>query len=151
MKHLLRTISILLVLSLSLGLLVGCFDTENNDDLVYRAKTTATVFLDSIAGGHDEVAETHLHPHFESTPRFIVYETFSKLGVQLKNGITDREFVTFRTALYDSEYDGSVCEMTVYCTVDGRNCEIDLTVVDNDEGYGIYYVKISVERTDDAQ
>ena len=149
MNRILRAISILLVLSLSLGVCVGCTDGGGDDDgLVYRAKTTATLFLNSIACGHYEVAETHLHPHFESTPRFIVYETFSKLGVQLKSGINDREFVSFRTALYDSEYDGSVCEMTVYCTVDGRGCEIDLTVVDNDEGYGIYYVKISAERVD---
>lgn len=151
MKNLIRVLSILLILSLSLSVCVGCADGEEGDGLVYRAKTTATVFLDSIAGGYDELAATHLHPHFESTPRFIVYETFSKLGVQLKNGITDREFVTFHTALYDSEYGGSVCEMTVYCTIDGQDCEIDLTVVDNDEGYGIYYVKISVERQDDSQ
>ena len=150
MNRILRAISILLVLSLSLGVCVGCTDGGGDDDgLIYRAKSTATVFLDSIAGGNDEVAKTHLHPHFKSTPTEIVSKTLSTLGVRLKSGIKDREFISFHTALYDSEYDGSVCEMTVYCTVDGRECEIDITVVDNDEGYGIYYVKITTERVDE--
>jgi uncharacterized protein YceK len=130
-------LSVLLVLVLAISL-VGCGTRIKKDE----AKETAEAFLAEIAKGDFESAKGYLHPEKPLNLEKYFGDKEALIGIDFQNGIEIKRYTSKSSALYDSEVDGSEYDLEANIIVDGVALEIDIEIVHNDLGYGIYSLDI---------
>ena len=133
-KKLILLISIILAACLFALCFTSCGSGLDKD----KAKSDITEFLREIKNGDFEAAESYLHPSFtdEIEPFFTSLE--EKLNIDFQSGISILGYHGFYYAAYSSDVDGSAYELDIEIEVSGNQYDITVTVVQNDEGYGIY-------------
>ena len=130
-------ISVMLVLILSLSL-ISCGDRVKKSE----AKETTEAFLNAVAGGDFESAKTYLHPEKPIDVEKYFNSIEERAGVDFQAGIELKRYTNFSSAVYESEVDGSEYELEANLIVDGVAFELDIEIVRNDLGYGIYSFEI---------
>ena len=126
-------ISVMLVLVLSLSL-ISCGDRVKKSE----AKETAEAFLDAIASGDFEGAKGYLHPEKPLNVEKYFDDKEALIGIDFQNGIEIKRYTSNSSSAYDSEVDGSEYDLEANIIVDGVALELDIEIVRNDLGYGIY-------------
>ena len=83
---------------------------------------------------------------FNVASSFDVEKYFSELekraGVDCQAGIEIKRYTNYSSAVYESEVDGSEYELEANIIIDGIAFELDIEIVRNDLGYGIYSFEI---------
>ena len=129
------------VLILAVALIL-CFALIGCGKETDKAKETAEGFLSSIASGDFENAKTYLHPDraINIEKYFNDYEAWS--GVDFQKGIKVKKYTEYSYSVYDSDVNGSEYELEIRISVGGKTLEINIDVVRNDNGYGIYEIDL---------
>ena len=127
---------IMLILPLTL-----CFTSCESED-TNKAKEYIISFLTEVREGDFDSAKEHLHPSFDDDIEVFFNEVEDVFGVDFQEGITILRYTNTYTSLYNSEYDGFGYELTMEIEVSGYTLQITVLVVENDIGYGIYYIEI---------
>ncbi len=130
------TILFILVLTLifSLG---GCSGGISGDD----AKTHINGFLDAIEKSHYEDAATYLHPE-RPTDLKAFFEFVEKEENLDFSSIEITKYTGFSASFYDSTVGGSTYTQSMKVDVGGKEAEMEIEIVKNDNGYGIYNLDI---------
>lgn len=83
-----------------------------------------------------------MHPNrsIDIEKYFNNYEARS--GIDFQNGIKVKKYTEYSYSVYDSDVDGSEYELEIRITVDGKTFEINIDIVRNDNGYGIYEIDL---------
>ena len=136
-RLLLKSVTVLIVIALSLSALVGCANKVSGKE----ARATFDAFLTAVDAENYEAARIHLHPLISGTNLSEYFATLrEEKGIDFTEGISEVKLVGFYAAFYDTAIDGSSYEMELHAkTVAGDvPIYISCTVVRNDDGYGIY-------------
>ena len=122
--------------------LILCFAIIGCGKETDKAKETAEGFLSSVASGDFENAKTYLHPDrsIDIEKYFNDYEAWS--GIDFQNGIKVKKYTEYSYSVYDSDVDGSEYELEIRISVGGKTLEINIDIVRNDNGYGIYEIDL---------
>jgi len=134
-----QVISLLTVLVLALSTLLGCSGGIPSE----RAEETVYGFLDALAVGDYTSAREYLHPHFSTDPEHIVSDTRDKLGIDLTDGIGERRINSREISVYASDVGGSRYTLGILAKCSGKRINLEITVVENEQGYGIYNVRVN--------
>ena len=126
-------LSLVLVLALAFSL-VGCAKRVKKSE----AKETAEAFLDAIASGDFEGAKGYLHPEKPLNVEKYFDDKEALIGIDFQKGIEIKRYTSNSSSAYDSEVDGSEYDLEANIIVDGVALELDIEIVRNDLGYGIY-------------
>ena len=130
-------LSLILVVALAFSL-VGCAERIKKDE----AKDTVENFLNAIEKGNFEKAKTYLHPEKPKNLETYFNDKEALLKVDFQKGIEITRYTSRSSSLYDSEVDGSDYELEANIIVDGVALNLDVEIVRNDQGYGIYSFEI---------
>lgn len=107
-----------------------------------EAKTYINDFLDAVETGDYELATTFLHP--DQTENLEVY--FGMLKDWHGVDFSDVEIVRytgFSSSYYNSTVDGSIYRLRMDATVSGTSVAMEIEIVKNDNGYGIYNIEVN--------
>ncbi len=126
-------------LCLILTILSLCFVSCIKGD---RAKDTIEQFLDAVEAGNYEDAKTHLHPKYPIDIQAHLSREAAEEQLDLSAGIEIVRYSSVESAHYDSRVDGSKYETTVQVKIGGIAAEIEIELVENDNGYGIYEIDL---------
>ena len=126
---------LILVFALLLCLaLIGCGKEKD------KAKETVEAFLASVSAGNFENAKTYLHPDRQMDIEKYFNDFEAMTGIDFQKGIKVNKYTEYSYSVYDSEVGGSEYELEIKVTVDGKTFEINIDIVLNESGYGIYEV-----------
>ena len=126
-------LSVAAVLALCFALL-GCSKGIKKDD----AKAMAESFLTAVESGDFEAAKTYLHPEKPLDIEKYFSGIESREQIDFQNGIEITRYKEHSFSIYESEVDGSECELEINVIVDGVGLEFNIDIVKNDLGFGIY-------------
>ena len=109
-----------------------------------EAKETVTSFFEAVEDGDYAAAEGYLHPD-----RPADLEAFFE-GVEVAKGVdfssVDIEKYTgFKSSFYDSTVGGSAYSLMMRVSISGVEAEMEIELVRNEAGYGIYNFDMDVE------
>jgi hypothetical protein len=138
MKIIIKLVSLILVCFMLLPLLVSCgIDLSDGKDHVKG-------FFAAISDEDFEKAEEFLHPKMELEVELkTLFEGMENTwDVELENGITVEKFTGFKTTVHSTEVDGSILTLSMNLTIDSKSTTADVTMVENDDGFGIYSINI---------
>ncbi len=139
MKNAKRLLSAILLSALMILSLASCIDKD-------EAKATTDAFLSAIEAGDFDAAAEFLHPDIAKEDIQGVFEKIeAEYGVNFSDGVKMVRTLGFKSMAYDSKIGGSSYSTVTEITLSGKRGELEVTVVDNDEGYGIYYLSIGFE------
>lgn len=130
-------ISILLVLVLGLTA-VSCGSRVKKKE----AKEITESFLDAVETGDFAKAKGYMHPEKQIDVEKYFANLEAKYGVDFQKGIEIKRYVEYSSAIYDSEVDGGEYELDMNVMIDGIAFELNITVVRNDAGFGIYEIDL---------
>jgi len=133
-KNLFKIVCLLVVASLCLCF-VGCSKIDKS-----QAKENVKAFFGEISDGDYEGAKQYLHPDKPYDLKLLFENYEAKSGCDLSRGITVEKFVSTSSSAYESEVDGSEYSLEVRVRIGGFLTEIDVDIVKNDNGYGIYEI-----------
>ena len=122
--------------------LILCFTLVGCGKETDKAKETAEAFLSSVANGDFENAKTYLHPDRQIDVEKYFNDYEARTGVDFQKGIKVKKYTGYSYSVYDSEVDGSEYELEMRISVGNKTLEINIDVVRNDNGYGIYEIDI---------
>ena len=128
-------IMLVLPITLCLTSCSGGIDTD-------KAKEHIISFLTEVREGNFDGAKEHLHPSFNDDIEKYFNAVESAYRVDFQSGITVLRNTNIHISMYDSRYNGSGYELTMDIEVSGDELEITVVVVENDIGYGVYYIEI---------
>jgi len=127
-----RFLTLLLVVSLLFSLTAcGGMDTD-------VAKEKIALFLDTLESDQPEEAAALMHPDYreENLQEFLDL-LCEQYGIKFSDGIRDRKQTGFHLSFYNSKVDGSLYEATYKASVSGKDVFLTITVVENDNGFGV--------------
>ena len=137
-RLLLKSVTVLIVIALSLSALVGCANKVSGKE----ARATFDAFLAAVVAEDYDTAKAYLHPWIDDLD---LAKEFTDLreeqGIDLRGGISENlKQVGIGASLYNSDYDGGGHQMTFHTqtVADGTPIKIICTVIRNKDGYGIY-------------
>ena len=107
-----------------------------------KAKETAEAFLTSVSAGNFENAKTYLHPDSQIDIEKYFNDKEARTGIDFQKGIKVMKYTEYSYSVYDSEVNGSEYGLEMRITVDGKTFEINIDIVRNDNGYGIYEIDL---------
>lgn len=131
-------LALILVLILCLSL-VGCANAIKADE----AKAHVKGFLGKIEAGDFTAAAKDLHPDRPADLEQFFSELEGELGVDFQSGIKIVRYTGFSTALYDSTVDGAAYTLKFDAKVSGKTLAMEIELVRNDAGFGIYNLDIT--------
>ena len=137
-KTILKSICACLLLSLALLSLSACaggIDTETADAFIED-------FFAAIEKENYNSAKTFFHPDRFTDIEAYVKSVEAEKGIDFSNGITVQKRTNVAIAYYDSDVDGSRYGMTLKAKVGEVEVKIDITVVQSENGYGVYEFEI---------
>ena len=118
--------------------LISCGDRVKKSE----AKETAEAFLNAVVSADFEGAKSYLHPEKPVDVEKYFSELEGRAGVDCQAGIEIKRYTNYSSAVYESEVDGSEYELEANIIIDGIAFELDIEMVRNDLGYGIYSFEI---------
>ncbi len=116
--------------------LAGCI---KGDD----AKQLTKDFLQAIEDEDYEKGETYLHPDYKVNIQKEIAKIEARENVDFSNGVEIDKYHGFSSSLHASKVDGSIFELDLTIKVDNKTLEMYIAIVDNDDGYGIYYFEMN--------
>ncbi len=134
MKNNLRRIVIILLACACVCSLVACAGGIKTSE----AKETIESFLEAVVAEEYEAAEALLHPIKEVDLKAFFLDMEKEEGVDFQKGVTIKRYVGFSSALYDSTVDGAKFTLTMVVEIGGEDADLEVSVVRNEGGYGIY-------------
>lgn len=140
MKKSVVLVAILLVVCLFA--LSGCGLFAELKQGLKDAVAVAEDFCVALADGNWTAAQECLHPDSVSPTanniRSFVSQMENTHNVDFSDGVAFKMRTSFRSAYYDSSYDGMVHEFTYNVSIGGVDTSIFFVVVKNDAGFGIF-------------
>lgn len=119
--------------------LVSCGLGIDSDE----AKEFISDFFDAVKSEDYEKAETFLHPDRPADLETNFRTLEEKGNVDFSTGITIAQYTGISTVLYDSTVDGSSYTLSLIAIVDGYQIPFTIEIVKNDNGYGIYNLRVN--------
>lgn len=121
--------------------LVSCKNAIKGDE----AKKTVNDFFELLGTDDYESMAALMHPDREATEE--VLSTYFKdieteEMIDFSAGITDVKHTGFEAAMHDTKYGGGKYELSGNAKAGQVLFEFEITVVRNDNGYGIYDIEI---------
>ena len=142
MKRFLTILISLTLLLAALGSLSACSGGVSRDE----AKEATDAYFAAMAAARYEEAAALFHPATSMTAELMesTAETLrTEMGANFAEGVTIERYVGMKSAYYDSNFGGSVYELTMEARVGDQTLHITAEVVRNDEGYGLWSVHYS--------
>ena len=138
MKRLFRRTVVLFLACLCVFSFSSCKNGIKGDE----AKAYINDFFAAIVDEDYDKAKSLIHPSINIDLEAYLLRVEQEEGIDFQAGIEIKRYTGFYNALYDSEVDGSAYELTMIATVGDRTVEIEVEIVKNDQGYGIYDLEI---------
>ena len=126
-------ISLVMVLFLS-----ACSGGIKNDD----AKEHVNGFFDAVKSEDYELASTFLHPERPTDLKTFFDSLKSQENLDFSN-IEIEKYTGFSSSLYDSTVNGAAYSLNMTAIVSEKDIQIEIEIVKNDNGYGIYNFNIN--------
>lgn len=99
-------------------------------------------FFDAVSEEDFEKAATFLHPEIDADVKALFEEVETSWGVEVKDGISVKTYTGFKTVIHDTSVDGSVLTFSLVLEIDTVSTTAQVTLVENDSGFGIYWFNI---------
>lgn len=129
---------VLLLTVLTFALIfAGCDSRVTRDE----AKEQTNLFLNAVEDKNYDLAKTYLHPQRPIDVKALTERAELNLGIDFSKGIEITRYTDFSSSVYDSEVDGSEYELEIDAIVGGVSIEINVEIVRNDQGFGIYGIE----------
>jgi hypothetical protein len=135
------TVTLILAIAIIPSALVACKGGIDKDS----AKTFIEDFLEVMATGDYEVAESYLHPDCLVDLEKLAEKLKNNENIDLGEGITVEKYTGFSSAYYDSKVGGSRYALAMRVSVGDNNATFTVEVVQNGGGYGIYSFEIDAD------
>ena len=142
MKRILTILISLTLLPAVLGSLFACSGGVSRDE----AKEATDAYFAAMAAEHYEEAAALFHPATSMTAELMesTAETLrTEMGADFDEGVSIERYVGMKSAYYDSNFGGSVYELTMEVKVGAKTLTVTTAVVRTDEGYGLWNVQYS--------
>lgn len=127
----------LLVVIIMLFSLSACSGGIKGDE----AKAYINDFFNAIEAGDHGSAATFLHPDRPIDLKVLFERLQNENSLDFSNIEVDR-YTGFSCAYYDSTVNGSEYSLRMDTIVSGKNVQLEIQIVKNDNGYGIYNIEI---------
>ena len=124
----------LIMISVVLILLSGCSGGIKGDE----AKAHINKFLEAVEAGDYELAESYLHPESPADLQIFFEALKAEEAIDFSLGTEIVKYTGFSSSYYDSTVNGSAYELEFDAEIGKREVEIEIEIVSNDNGYGIY-------------
>ena len=108
-----------------------------------EAKAYINGFFDAIEAADYDLAATFLHPERPADLKIFFEGLENEKALDFSNIEIDK-YTDFSSSYYDSTVDGSAYSLEMDTFISGKKAEIEIEIVKNDAGYGIYNFNISV-------
>ncbi len=139
MKKAAKLLSGLLIPVLMMLCLVSCIDGDT-------AKGTIEEFLGAVSKEDYEYAKTLLHPERPADLMYYFESIEDAEQIDFAEGVMLVRYTGVHISAYDSSVDGSAYRTTVKVTIGDVPATLDIEIVENDAGYGIYNLNIDIEK-----
>ena len=134
-NRILRGVCAMLVICLALPTLCSCGVNEAKSE----SKAIFEDFFRAIKAEDYDKAEEYLHPDLPILAvmgQVLIIE--ERENIDFQSQIVIHRYPSFSSSYYDSSVDGSKRELTADATIGDVTVTMEIVIVDNDEGYGIY-------------
>ena len=118
--------------------LASCSGGIKGDD----AKAYINDFFDAVSAEDYERAEALLHPDRPADLEEFFLNIEEKEDLDFQSGIEVERYTGMSSSYYDSTVDGSRYELVMQVSVDEKNVEFTIEIVQNENGYGIYNLNL---------
>ena len=109
-----------------------------------EAKSYINEFLGKVSSGDYKAAEELLHPERPADLREF-FEAFENENNVDFSSINIEKYTGFKSSWYDSSVDGSTYSLTMKIAVSDKIIQMEIEIVKNDGGYGIYNLDIDFD------
>lgn len=109
-----------------------------------EAKTYINEFFEKISSEDYAAAEEFLHPEHPAELQ-VYFETIENEENVDFSSINIERYTGFKTAMYDSTVGGSTYSLTMKISVSDKIGMMEIELVKNDNGYGIYNLDTEFE------
>ena len=130
-------ISIILIMCAA-SLLSSCSGVIKRNDAI----ATVEDFFDAVSINDFEKAEKLLHRDCTLDVEKLLSNAEADKKIDFQSGVGIEKYTGFASAYYDSRYGGSMYELTMKASVSDVKLTVTVTVIQNDNGYGIYDIEI---------
>ena len=118
----------------------SCSSGISGDD----AKSHINGFLEKVESGDYEAAEEFLHPERPANLKTFFENVSMQKNVDFSD-INIEKYTGFKSVLYDGSVDGPTYTLTMDISVSGKNGWLEIEIVRNDNGFGIYNLDINLD------
>ena len=142
MKRLSSIFSVLALLLTAAVCLASCSGGVSRDE---ATEITNAYFAAMVAEQYEEAAAL-FHPATSMTAELMESTTETlrtEMGADFDEGVSIERYVGMKSAYYDSNFGGSVYELTMEVKVGAKTLTVTTEVVRTDEGYGLWNVQYS--------
>ena len=142
MKRFLTILISLTLLLAALGSLSACSGGVSRDE----AKEATDAYFAAMAAARYEEAAALFHPATSMTAELMestAEALRTEMGADFDEGVSIERYVGMKSAYYDSNFGGSVYELTMEVKVGAKTLTVTTAVVRTDEGYGLWNVQYS--------
>ena len=142
MKRIVSIFAVLAILLTATVSLASCSGGVSRDE----AKEATDAYFAAMTAEQYEEAAALFHPATSMTAELMesTSETLrTEMGADFTEGATIERYVGMKSAYYDSNFGGSVYELTMEVKVGGKTLTVTTEVVRTDEGYGLWNVHYS--------
>lgn len=109
-----------------------------------EAKSHVNGFLEKVEAGDYKAAEGFLHPERPADLEAFFSNVADQKDVDFYD-ISIEGYTGFKSAFYDSTVGGSTYTLTMDIDVSGKSGWLEIEIVKNDNGYGIYNLDINID------
>ncbi len=134
-----KVVSIFLILMFVFSL-SACSGGISGDE----AKSHINGFFEKIEAGDYEAAEEFLHPDRPADLQAF-FETLEDEKDVDFSSINIEKYTNFKSSWYDSSVDGSTYSLTMKIMISDTIIQMEIEIVKNDGGYGIYNLDIDFD------
>lgn len=134
-----KIVSIFLVLLFVISL-SACSGGISSDE----AKSYINGFFEMVASEDYEAAEEFMHPERPADLQEFFEALENEKNVDFSS-ISIEKYTRFKSSFYDSSVDGSNCSLTMKIAVSDKIIQMEIEIVKNDNGYGIYNLDIDFD------
>ena len=141
------TVTLILAIAIIPSALVACKGGINRDS----AKLFIEDFLEVIAAGDYETAESYLHPDCLIDLEKVLDRIENEKNIDFQDGIVVKKDTASSWSYYNSKVDGAQYARTMRIQVGDKQITFTVEIVQNENGYGIYdFGTYSIQTSDAA-
>ena len=109
-----------------------------------EAKSHINGFFEKVSSEDYEAAEGFLHPERPADLQEFFVSLENEKNIDFSS-INIEKYTGFRSSFYDSSVDGSAYSLTMEIAVSDKIVQMEIEIVKNDAGYGIYNLDIDFD------